>query len=212
MSKSTLSVLFGCDDQEADAYDFLLRALPGEDRVRMLGYLPEGTSNFICPIKLLLIHALRNGFIADANSLDEVLANANSRVDKTVQWAHPEYPVMPAIASSKTFLNWTEPATAQQLRLTVRQMGLIGGVLVPLTVHDARRGSCRDLANLPSEIKGTANPGVARAMGHTRTSLSKGVTDSYVGPISIDLNSLKVANQSTINWLLLSVLHSRSGG
>jgi len=47
----------------------------------------EGMYNVICPIKLLMIHALRNGMIKDANSLDEALANSAMREDKTIQWA-----------------------------------------------------------------------------------------------------------------------------
>lgn len=79
-----------------------------------------------------------------------------------------------------------------QLYDTTLQMGLVAGVLAHIRAHDWRRGAAKDLANLKSKVPGVADEAVARAIGQSRASLSKGITDDYVGGIDTDLYTARV--------------------
>jgi hypothetical protein len=51
--------------------------------------------NCLCVVKLLLIHALRIEAV-DSSTIQDLLTKTRNRRDKTVQWALPDYPVLPA--------------------------------------------------------------------------------------------------------------------
>jgi len=144
-----------------------------------------GINNIMCPVKLLI----HNGLIKGANSIEETLAKGSQRANRTMQWAHPEYPILPSMTSSGTFLDFTKPAGVDQPKRTVKEIGLVAGVLA---ARDIRRASARDLADLPEDIKGVTNTGIAKALGHTGTALRRGVTDAYVGALGVELYSKKI--------------------
>jgi len=149
----------------------------------------------MCPVKLLLIQALRGGYLRDASSLGEALAIASRRVDRTIQWLHPKLPVIPAICRPNyAFLDCEKPASRMQLYDTTLQLGLVAGVMAKLRTHDWRRGSAKDLANLKDKISGVADHTVALAIGQSRKTLGRGITDDYVGDIEVDLFSARVAS------------------
>jgi hypothetical protein len=137
----------------------------------------------VCPIKLLLILALRLGNVA-AKTIGDVLVHAQSRRDKTVVWKHAERPVFCVLAGSGAALDLDKPAGNHQLTQTLATVGPIAGFLTPVRSHDLRRGSGRDIANLKEGVKGIATPAVAAALGHTNASHLRGVTSEYVGAIS----------------------------
>lgn len=126
---------------------------PTYNRTKTLGALPEPKDNLICPIRLLLIVALRTGNV-EATSIDELRTKVLSTQRKMVVWKYPQRPVIPSNRHKR--LNLDTPAETSQMRETIAYATRIAGVLVPLTTHDLRRGSARDLANLPSPVVGIA--------------------------------------------------------
>lgn len=156
---------------------------PAKNRSVTVDCVKGSENNVVCPIKLLLILALRLGQVS-GTAIDEVLNKAQSRRDKTVVWTEPERPVFCAYESQGTALRQEKPAGNHQLTQTLALAGPLAGFLTPIRSHDLRRGSARDLANLDTEIKGVATPTVAAAMGHSNAAHAKGVTARYVGPVT----------------------------
>lgn len=151
-------------------------------------------NNTICPIKLLLIHALRTGHVA-YTSVESLLRSVQSTPSRTIQWTHQSDPVIAAIKST-CFLDFTHPAAPEQVSKTVKQAALLAGVLVPLSSHDVRAGVARDVASLPAgSIRGVAGTAVAKVLGHSHQTLRRGATDRYAGGISTAFNVV-VAKQA----------------
>lgn len=152
-------------------------------------------NNVVCPIKLLLVHALRTGHVAQT-SIESLLAVVQATPNRTVQWLRPSDPVVPAVHRHKHgFLDFSKPANPMQVTSTLRAAGLLAGVLVPLQSHDIRAGASRDVSKLPPDaIKGVAGVAVAKVLGHTPKTTSKGLTDDYVGGIDTAVNALVAKN------------------
>ena len=83
------------------------------------------------------------------------------------------------------------PANAKALIKTLCQMALIGGLLSNITSHDIRQGGARDLSHLKVQLQGVATNSIAKAIGHTRATAAKDVTDGYVGNIHEDIFAMK---------------------
>jgi hypothetical protein len=75
--------------------DLSNRAIPNEDRNIRVNILSCDVHNSACPVRLLIIHALRVGAVT-VTTWKELRANAIFRVDKTIQWTTTENPVIPA--------------------------------------------------------------------------------------------------------------------
>ncbi|KAK4979462.1 hypothetical protein LTR28_004529 [Elasticomyces elasticus] len=164
--------------------------IPGSarDKVVTVEPLESVENNVLCPIKSILIQALRTGHVAET-SIDAVLLAALSRPSRTVKWVKGSDPVVPSI--KRPFLDFSTPAATQQVVDTIKAAGLLAGILEPLVSHDIRAGAARDVSKLASGlIKGSANEDVAKAMGHHRSSLFRGTTDDYVGGIESAVNTL----------------------
>lgn len=101
--------------------------------------------NVVCPIKLLLIHALRLGRV-QGKSIDEVLSKARIRPDKQIVWTDGQAPIFCAITSSGAGLLVDKPASNQQAKHFVAQAGQLCGVLGSIITDDIRRGCARDTA------------------------------------------------------------------
>ncbi|SMQ47771.1 unnamed protein product [Zymoseptoria tritici ST99CH_3D7] len=155
-----------------------LNALPAEDCT-------------ICPIKLLLIHALRTGQVEET-SIDELITNLARRPSRQVIWKNPKHPVLCAIGARSIGLDLEEPAIHTRMAGTLEQASVAAGLLAVLKSYDLRRGAARDLANNPDVITGTANAGVGAGLGHLTTSVN--VTAHYIGDYNFDHYSARVAN------------------
>jgi hypothetical protein len=95
----------------------------------------------VCPIKLILAHGLRNGLFANATTLPDLLEQTWRYRDQTIRWKYPKRPIIPFIQPhDRARLFWQKPANVPQVRATIKQMGLIAGVLVPITTHNIRAG------------------------------------------------------------------------
>ena len=77
---------------------YTFRDDPKRNRLVSLKVLLDPQQNRYCPIKLILALALRVGNVT-GNSIEEVLAHANRRLDKTIIWSNPNRPVMPGLSN-----------------------------------------------------------------------------------------------------------------
>ena len=142
----------------------------------------------MCPIQLLLIHALRHGMIKNANSITEAMAHAHARQDKTIQWANPDMLVFPVI--SYGVLDFSHPAPASQLNHTVKEMCQAAGLDIHYISHNIRCGQAPDLMNILEEIRGSgAATSTVKASGHSHENLNAGTANMHVGSIGVDLHA-----------------------
>lgn len=163
------------------------------DKVVIIKPLNDVSSSPACSISLLLIHALRTGHVS-TKSIESLLQTTLARRDHMVQWINESDPVIPQIKRT-AFLDFSAPVPAQQVGATLRNVEFIAGILAQLQSHDLRAGCARDLSKLPAgQIKGLADEGVAKALGHSRKSLHHDVTDCYIGEIKMLLNLLIAEN------------------
>ncbi|KAL2075417.1 hypothetical protein VTL71DRAFT_360 [Oculimacula yallundae] len=168
---------------------------PRKNRKVLLHVLSEPQHNFLCPIKMILISAMRLGAVQ--GTIEDILASTAARRDKTVQWAagRGKSPVLCGFATAAQVVTVDKPAMVDQLRDTVYRAGLYAGVLKAIIPHDMRRGAARDTANLsldPTATTGLATQVVAAELGQSTISLQKGITRDYVGSSSVDNWSKRV--------------------
>ena len=154
---------------------------PAKNRVALFDFLTMPEDNIVCPIKWILIHALRHGLIkATVPSLEAVLQETWGRNDRTIQWTQPQWPVLTAI-HGLAFLDLDIPARVNQISNSLRYGGLLAGILASLTSHDSRRGAFRDVAAMSGKVRGLASESVAETYGHSGNARTAGVTKLYVG-------------------------------
>ena len=147
----------------------------------------------ICPIKLLLVHALRHGYV-HGSTIQEVLDHTARRVDRTVQWKMPAAPVLCQLSKSSAFLKLDRPAPQNQINANIKKMALLAGVLVPVTSRAIRAGGARDVTYLKKTIRGVASSTTALIVNHSRVSLDRGTTAGYVGALQETVYNLKAAD------------------
>jgi hypothetical protein len=105
----------------------------------------------MCPISLLLIHALRHDLVV-GTSLQQILDAAAARADKRVIWLFPDRPVLCSIdVSGYHHLDLEKPTGTGQLLGTVKAMGLISNILTRVCVHGIRQGAAQDIVHYISE-------------------------------------------------------------
>lgn len=140
----------------------------------------------VCPIALLLVHALRHGLV-HGTTIGEVLARAAARPDLHVEWKYPERPVLSAFARGPTRCDLDTVATPAQVCSTVKIMGLISGMLSRAYSHSLRLGAIRDYAHISKTSAQASLPSTEetrRFAGHHFSSMQRGVTDGYVGDVA----------------------------
>jgi hypothetical protein len=162
---------------------------PRHNRKVLLHVIPGHEGNVVCPIKMILISAMRLGAVQ--GTIEEILAKTAARRDKTIQWADGRggNPVLCGFETAAHLVIVDKPAMVDQLRDTIYSASLQAGILKPITPHDMRRGSARDTANVPRDptaATGLASSVVAAELGHTTISLHKGTTSNYVGASTVD--------------------------
>jgi hypothetical protein len=67
--------------------------------------LAEGHDKVMCPIKIILILAHRSGNV-HSTTIEEVLNHTKGRADQTVQWRHPDRPVLCGADQKTHLLQW----------------------------------------------------------------------------------------------------------
>lgn len=166
-----------------------VRLNPRQNRKVLFRVLAGHENNVVCPIKMLLISAMRLGAVQ--GTIEKILARTAARRDKTLQWADGRggSPVLCGFETAAHLVVTDKTATGDQIRDTVYHAGLKAGILKSIIPHDFRRGAARDTANLPRDptvASGLADAVVAAEIGHTTLSLEMGVTSEYVGPKTTD--------------------------
>lgn len=156
---------------------------------RTLRICKDAKDNVICPIKFLIIMALRTGNVA-ATTVEDLLENVRQNPIKKVAWTRPDSPVFCAF-SSRTSLDLPVPAATKQIQRTVSAMSDAAGILASLTSHDLRRGGARELKNLAVAPSGESDDVPAVALGHNNVSKYHGVTQDYCGPSKNDFYQLR---------------------
>lgn len=150
--------------------------------------------NTIDLVLLLVAHGLRHGLFQDGTTLDEILAAANARGDRTLRWKYPSYPLVPSQGTGLSgVLTLNRPTNKTIAMETVKRMGDLAGYLPELLAHDVRRGSAKDLSRLPTNILRPSTEGVARAMGHTDIDANKPYNEDEDEALSVHKPALPVS-------------------
>jgi hypothetical protein len=170
---------------KADSNDFTFtRNNPRDNRNVLLRAISEQHQNVMCPIKMLLISAMRLGAVK--GTIEQILAGVASRRDKTLQWikGRGSSPVLCAFETAAHHVVIDKPAMTDQIRFTTYNASLKAGFLASVIPHDIRRGAARDTAHLhidPTAATGLASASVAAELGQSARSLELGITAAYVG-------------------------------
>jgi hypothetical protein len=142
---------------------------------------------------MLLVLALRLGQTYGV-TIDEVLEHTSRRHDRTIQWKNPDHPVLCSIRKGRRFLQVDNPAPARQLTDTVKVMGLIAGILVPIASRDIRSGAARDIAHIKKGMRGTDQRAAALHIGHSEDSVRAGTTAHYIGALQNTVYNMRAAD------------------
>ncbi|KAK5703447.1 hypothetical protein LTR17_022089 [Elasticomyces elasticus] len=171
---------------------------PGEAVRKYLSPLLDEDSLHVCPIHLLLIHALRNGLVVGTN-LKEVLANAAHRSDHTIVWTYPSRPVMTLFADLPSRCQLDVAAPTGQLLQTMKELGLVSGLLGRSYTHALRLGGARDLLHVTKsavdgkETQAFTPDHVRGVLCHSQKAFDSGVTEGYMGELNTDFHQIRAA-------------------
>lgn len=168
----------------------LIRDVRNDDDIVFLEPLEKESQNVVCAVKLLVILALRFGNV-HGTTLQEVLVHTSKRVDRTVQWTHPNRPVLCQMPRGNSMLTLDTPAPSTQLGRSLKEMALVGGVIDPVTSHDIRRGAMRDTAHLNRTVAGVESACAALVGGHTKMSENRGITRAYIGALQAPIYNIR---------------------
>ncbi|PSK60243.1 hypothetical protein B9Z65_1141 [Elsinoe australis] len=160
--------------------------------IKHLSAMPPSSAH-VCPIRLLIVHALRNSLV-HATSFADVLQQMATRNDRTLVWACPAYPVIYHITTGGFALETSKPAPAASINTSVKSIGRVSGILAHTYSHALRKGYARDVAHLTTPVVGTVTPAVTEALGHALDGMKR-ITAGYVGGMSTDLNAAREQNK-----------------
>ena len=152
-----------------------------------------------CVVRLLLIYALRTG-ACRAKSMDEVVEAIRADPHNTLPWVYPNRPLMCKLGTQGSVLLLDEPAGTRTMLRNTKFAADKSGVLAIVKTHDLRRGYFRDLAHMKGdEIRGAATHALTVAGGHSMKAVEKGLTDSYIGGIGMDLHTARISQPAMKN-------------
>ena len=154
----------------------------------------------MCPIALILVHALCNGLVF-GSTLSEVLQHVAVTPGFRVLWKFPDQPVLSAIARKPSRCDLTKVAVNAQLLKPIKLMGLTSNILKRVYVHALRSGAARDLAYLPksNEGSGFSTDEIRQTLGHSAATAFHGTTDEYVGGTSREDWNARAKNKSVVH-------------
>ena len=161
----------------------------------------EDSEKHMCIISLILIHALRHGMVR-GSTLQEVLDDTIDAPDSTIVWLYPNRPVTAAISShTMRTMDLEKPAQPSQMLSAIKEMGLISNLLSPVTLHSLRYGAAQDTAHLPPALgAGFTDDATRQTMGHAAATLSRGLTEMYVGKHTRETYNARAAVQYVPRW------------
>ena len=163
--------------------------------------LDDPRQHHMCPITLLLVHALRHGLVR-GSTVQEVLDHAMDAADSKVVWLYPNRPVLAAFTSKSTReLDLDKPAGIDQTLQSIKQMGIVSNVLSRVYIHATRLGTARDVAHLPAvDGAGFTDNVVRQSLGRTNSALNSGITENYVGSHTRELYNDRATTQFQSRW------------
>ncbi|KAI1867821.1 uncharacterized protein JN550_006962 [Neoarthrinium moseri] len=171
------------DDQRIFTATVTLKHTKGprvESVCHELTELVKPTLNCACPIKLVLIHALRVGAVQET-SWDQLRQNTWARRSKRVVWTHPKRPVICAMGGTSRKLNLDTPSPADAAGAMLREASKAAGLLTPVTPHDIRRGAAKEMAHIGGAAASMSIEAARLALGHSYGAMKAGITERYVG-------------------------------
>lgn len=132
----------------------------------------------MCPVKLLVVLALRSGN-TDGTTFRDVISMATARTDKRIQWKFPDRPVACAVKGAG--IAWSKLATKQRanraLQKALAAMGLDG--TVTLSPHQTRYGAATDLTLTKSQITAHTKQQISDFLGHGHQSRMRDTVVTY---------------------------------
>ena len=150
----------------------------------------------VCPIALLLIHAMRHSLVR-GKTINEVLEHTASSRLRQIEWLYPHRPVLGVIRLIPVYhVDLDSPSSTWVVNNWVKKMGLVSNILSRVHIHAARLGTAQDVSHL--DIKpgsGFASDNVRQVLHHTHRTSTLGVTDNYVGPPDFEIYNERVKRQ-----------------
>ena len=170
---------------------------PGDDVVRFIAAVKDRECFHLSPLHWLLVHTLRHDLVEGGSSIQQVLDYTAAQSDRCIRWKYPDRPVLVAFHSNTGFCQLDKAADCQQVNSTIKEMGILGGVLNRVYAHGLRHGSAREVAHLPkaSYGEGLTDGQVRESLGHSNKALTSGVTEAYVGGSATDMYAARIANR-----------------
>lgn len=158
----------------------------------------------MCPLALLLAHALRHGLV-HGTTIQEVLQHTAQSPDKKIQWLYPMRPVVALFNRTPTLhIELDHPAGIDQLYQSIMRMGIISNVLTRVYTHALRIGAAKDVAHLPKDKDkdgaGFSTNSVRQSLNHTNASRQRGVTDAYAGHPTREFYNARVDREYENLW------------
>ncbi|KAK5172655.1 uncharacterized protein LTR77_002775 [Saxophila tyrrhenica] len=170
----------------------------GRARKMHLQPLLAAGCHHLCPVLLLLIDGLRRGLFEGGNTMQAVLDHAAATTRRQIVWKDPQLPVLLGTTPDG------KPAGEALARLTLKEMGLVSGVLSRVTTHALRRGTIRDMTAMQRADRKNYGPeDMRRQLGHNLRAMANGVTDGYIPDTEADLHSQRADVQPTFQRDLL---------
>ncbi|KAK9333345.1 hypothetical protein V1520DRAFT_388908 [Lipomyces starkeyi] len=186
-ARITVEFRKGSQDKRNDNLEFYLRSLNDPNFYHM------------CPIALLLIHALRHGLVL-GSIIEQVLESAANASDAKVVWLFPDRPLFAVFSHKSTSVcDLDKPAGNDQVLQTIRLMGIISNILCRVYVDGLRLGAAQDIAHLPmaKEGSGFTTDQVRQSLGHSHSAFHR--ERQFVsrwGPKFSETSALNIVKQS----------------
>lgn len=167
---------------------------PGQSRSIEVKEFHEKEFNCLCPIKLLLCHALRTGAVYEG-TWNDLRQASKERPSHRVVWVHPERPVICAIAQSRELI-FDKPSPYQAAADALNEGSRLVGIIPKLSPHDIRRGAAREAAHINGSNLGAAVEQARLTIGHSAITASpwNGDTEDYIGVLDNQMWEKRVRN------------------
>jgi hypothetical protein len=163
----------------------LTRRNPKKNRVVLLKALKSSSDSLLCPVKLLLVLALRLGNVVET-TIEGLIQHTAGQDSRIVVWTFPDRPVLCAFSSSGATIMPDRPAGTHQLSQIMAQAALAAGFTEQLCPHDLRRGAARDTAHTYGRAEEMASSAATTLLGYSLTPANRKLTTHYVGVSDTD--------------------------
>ena len=171
---------------------------PSNNRIVILNALKGNQNNAICPIKWILVNALRTDNV-EATSITELLASAKAHNKTTIRWKQGNLPLLYCrdglSKASQRATPYEDGALISVLRNVLDKASGLAGITKKLTTQALRRGGAQDVYMLKDKVQVSNLEVVGASLGHTPASTVAGVTNKYINNPGVDFWSARVKNQ-----------------